>query len=175
MKNESKQSSQPISKVEWVPIDDIQANSYNPNNQAPPERKLLKISIMEDGWTQPIVCFDNGKELTIVDGEHRWKTAHDPELLRMFGGKVPIVRIKKSESERMFSTVRHNRARGSHDITQMGVIVRQLLEAGSTPEQVRDLLQMEDEEVERLAEIAGMPEVICESKGDKFGTAWVPE
>jgi len=170
-----KTNQQPINNVEWVSVDDVQPNDYNPNHQAPPESKLLKISILKDGWTQPIVCFDDGEKLSIVDGEHRWRTAKDPEIAKATGGMIPIVRIKKSKEERMYSTIRHNRARGEHDITQMANIVKMLIESKRSPNEICELLQMEDEEVERLAEYAGLPDVVCENHGDKFGNAWVPD
>ena len=170
-----KLSSQPLSNVEWVSRNTITPNDYNPNKQPPPEHRLLKVSILEDGWTQPIVVFDDGQggSPVIVDGEHRWRVSEDKEVAAMTGGKVPIVRIKGTREHRMMSTIRHNRARGEHHVLPMAEIVRALLEGGIASEDVQFLLQMEDEEVERLAERAGMPTVI--SRDDpNFAKGWVP-
>ena len=167
---------QPISSVEWVHRDTIEPNDYNPNVQAPPEHRLLKISILEDGWTQPVVVFDSqdGTKPKIVDGEHRWRTSGDPDIVKMTGGYVPIVRIVKDRSDRIMSTIRHNRARGEHKITSMADLVKELLEAGRSQEEIELLLGMEDEEVERLAEKAGLPEVVKREHGE-FNKGWIPK
>jgi ParB-like chromosome segregation protein Spo0J len=115
----------------------------------------------------------DGSRPIIVDGEHRWRTAADPEIAAMTEGMVPIVRIKGDLSHRMMSTIRHNRARGEHAVLPMAEIVRKLLEAGQSQEDVQLLLQMEAEEVERLARRAGMPEYIGKAKKE-FSKAWVP-
>lgn len=167
--------SQPLSNVEWVSRDTIMPNDYNPNKQPPPEHKLLKVSIMEDGWTQPIVVFDDGQgdKPVIVDGEHRWRVSADKDVAAMTGGMVPVVRINGTRQHRMMSTIRHNRARGEHHVLPMAEIVRALLDGGIASDDIQFLLQMEDEEVERLAERAGMPTVV--SRDDpNFGKGWVP-
>lgn len=171
----SKLSKQPLSNVEWVPRDSIAPNDYNPNKQPPPEHRLLKVSILEDGWTQPIVVFDDGQGGTpvIVDGEHRWRVSSDKEVAAMTGGKVPIVKIMGTREHRMMSTIRHNRARGEHHVLPMADIIRALLEGGIASSDVQFLLQMEDEEVERLAERAGMPQVVSRDSPD-FAKGWVP-
>lgn len=167
--------SQPLSAVEWVNRDTITPNDYNPNKQPPPEHRLLKVSIMEDGWTQPIVVFDDGsgEKPVIVDGEHRWRVSADEEIKKLTQGKVPVVRIKGTREHRMMSTIRHNRARGEHHVLPMAEIVRALLDGGIASSDIQFLLQMEDEEVERLAERAGMPTVITRETTD-FGKGWVP-
>jgi ParB-like chromosome segregation protein Spo0J len=167
---------QPISNVEWVPRDSIQANDYNPNRQAPPEHRLLEVSILQDGWTQPIVVFDagDGSKPIIVDGEHRWRTSGKAAVADMTGGLVPIVRICKSRENRIMATIRHNRARGEHAVIDMAQLIKELLEAGSDTEQIGTLLGMEDEEIERLAEKAGLPEVVARSHG-AFSNGWVPK
>lgn len=166
---------QPLSKVEWVNRDSIEPNDYNPNKQPPPEHRLLKVSILEDGWTQPIVVFDDGEggKPVIVDGEHRWRVSADTEIKKLTDGMVPVVRILGTREHRMMSTIRHNRARGEHHVLPMAEIVRALLENGITSEDVQLLLQMEDEEVERLAERAGMPTIVTRTN-ENFGKGWVP-
>lgn len=169
-------SDMPISHVEWVPRDSIRPNDYNPNKQPPPEHRLLKVSILQDGWTQPIVVFDDGtgSKPVIVDGEHRWRASNNDEVKALTGGMVPIVRIKGNLHHRMMSTIRHNRARGEHHVLPMADIVKALLDAGIKKDDVQFLLQMEEEEVERLAEKAGLPEKVTRSHGD-FNKGWVPE
>lgn len=166
---------QPLNEVEWVNRDSITPNDYNPNKQPPPEHRLLKVSILEDGWTQPIVVFDdgNGGKPVIVDGEHRWRVSEDSEVAHLTGGTVPIVRIKGDREHRMMSTIRHNRARGEHHVLPMAEIVRALLEAGIKKDDVQFLLQMEEEEVERLSERAGLPEVVARDHTE-FNKGWVP-
>jgi ParB-like chromosome segregation protein Spo0J len=166
---------QPLDLVEWVDRDSIEPNDYNPNKQPPPEHRLLKVSILEDGWTQPIVVFDDssGKKPVIVDGEHRWRVSGDKEIKKLTKGKVPIVRIAGSREQRMMSTIRHNRARGEHHVLPMAEIVRALLDGGIEKGDVQFLLQMEEEEVERLAEKAGLPEVVSRSHTE-FNKGWVP-
>lgn len=159
---------QPLDRVEWVSRDTLRPNSYNPNRQAPPEAKLLKISLLENGWTQPIVAFDDGE---IVDGEHRWRTSGIPEVFAMTGGMVPVVRLSCDKRGRILATIRHNRARGEHAVVNMAAIVRDLIEDGMAEREIRTLLQMESEEVQRLAMRAGMP---VNAGSGEFGKAWVP-
>jgi len=165
---------QPLANVEWCPREAIKPNNYNPNKMAPPERRLLKVSLLEDGWTQPIVLFqDEKEEYWIVDGFHRWELSGDPEVAEMTGGLVPVVKIHGSLEHRMMSTIRHNRARGKHAVTAMADIVRTLLERGCSQEAIQELLQMEHEEVERLSERAGLPEVVSRSHKE-FNAGWTP-
>lgn len=175
MASSNKVKDQPLSTIEWVSRDSIEPNDYNPNRQAPPEHRLLHVSILKDGWTQPIVVFDDGsgKKPTIVDGEHRWRASADKDISKMTGGLVPIVRIRKSRNERIMSTVRHNRARGEHGVLNMAELIRELIEQGQDPSELCVLLGMEDEEVNRLAERSGLPEVVTR-KHSEFSKGWVP-
>lgn len=167
---------QPISHVRWVPHKSIAPNDYNPNVQAPPEHRLLKVSLLEDGWTQPIVVFvDENGSRTIIDGEHRWRVSADPEVAELTGGLVPVVFLEGDRHHRMMSTIRHNRARGEHGVLPMAQIVRQLLEEGEEPNEIAFLLQMEPEEIERLAERAGMPAKVTREKGAGFSSGWIPK
>lgn len=162
--------SQPLERLEWVKRDTLKPNLYNPNHVARPELRLLKISILEDGWTQPIVALD---DYTIVDGYHRWTIAADPEIAALTGGMVPVVRLPLDPIHRMMSTIRHNRARGHHAVLKMAEIVQTMIRDGVELNEIQDRLSMEDEEVIRLADRAGMP-LRTVKKGGKAGKAWIP-
>ena len=166
---------QPIGAVEWVPREAIEPNDYNPNKQAPPEHKLLKVSILADGWTQPIVVFDDGAggKPVIVDGEHRWRCSADPAIAAITGGLIPIVRVRADRSQRIMATIRHNRARGEHAVVSMAELIKELLEAGFDADELQAMLGMESEEVQRLAEKAGLPTVVSRAT-TSFKTSWIP-
>lgn len=162
-------NSQPISTVEWVERSKLAANDYNPNTVARPELELLKTSILEDGWTQPIVALRDG---TIVDGYHRWTVAADKRIANLTGGLVPVVYIDADPVHRRMSTIRHNRARGTHGVLPMAEIVQMMIDEGVDPAEIMQRLGMEDEEVERLAARVGIPLKI-ETEG--FSEAWGPD
>jgi ParB-like chromosome segregation protein Spo0J len=138
----------PLFNLTWVHRDKLHPNNYNPNSVAPPELELLKTSICEDGWTQPIVA---NSDMTIVDGFHRWTVSKDPQVYALTEGFVPVVILEPRDKEhQQMSTIRHNRARGRHGVLAMGNIVKDLIEGGKSVEEVMDRLQMEREEVSRL-------------------------
>ena len=163
---------QPVSTVVWVDRNDLKPNDYNPNAQAPPEYRLLKLSILEDGWTQPLVV--HRSTMTIIDGEHRWKVSEDPLVQAMTDGQVPVVFVEGSLSKRMASTIRHNRARGTHAILPMARIVRELESGGTPAGAIMTSLGMEDEEVKRLLDRAGQPERVGSRRGG-WGRSWKPD
>jgi ParB-like chromosome segregation protein Spo0J len=149
----------PVYNVQAVPIDKIQANSYNPNSVAPPEMKLLYQSIKEDGYTMPIVCYYLSEidKYEIVDGFHRYtvmKTHRD--IFERENGMLPVVTIEKDESNRMASTIRHNRARGSHDVELMSNIVSELTQAGMSDAWIIKNIGMDADELLRLKQITGL-------------------
>lgn len=161
----------PISEVLWLDPGRLTANSWNPNKVFPPELALLKLSLIEDGWTQPIVV---GPEYEIIDGFHRWHLAEtDADVAALGGGKVPVVVTRRAgHAERMASTIRHNRARGKHGIKPMAEIVRELVdEEGLPAEQIATRLGMEAEEVDRLYDRGGMK---VRGRGEGYGKAWEP-
>ena len=163
---------QPLEEIIWRNREELKPNHYNPNKVAPPELKLLKISILEDGWTQPIVV---NPDLTIVDGFHRWTISKDPEIYRLTNGKVPTCMIKpKDSSQQQMATIRHNRARGTHGVLQMSNIVTDMVKNGLTGEEIMKRLMMEKEEVVRLLFKAGIPksEVF---KDKEFSKSWSPK
>lgn len=161
---------QPISGIRWLDRRDLRPNSYNPNHVAPPELDLLALSILEDGWTQPIVALSDG---TIVDGFHRWTVSARPDIAALTGRLVPVVVISADPAHRMMSTIRHNRARGTHAVLKMAEIVRSMRAAGLPGEEICRRLGMEDEELERLLDRAGMP-VRGTASVQGFARAWVP-
>jgi ParB-like chromosome segregation protein Spo0J len=162
---------QPVDNVKWVDRETLKGNDYNPNHVAPPELELLKISIMQDGWTQPIVIREDNE---IVDGFHRWTVSQDKEIYALTDGLVPVVQLRNIDKDhQMASTIRHNRARGSHNVLSMADIVVQLKDDMKVPdEDIMELLGMEDEEVERLYDNSGM--TVRGSK-DSFNKGWKPK
>jgi ParB-like chromosome segregation protein Spo0J len=148
----------PVSSVRWVPIEKVVANDYNPNSVARNEMKLLYISVLHDGYTQPIVTiYDKEQDkYIIVDGFHRYlicKTYKD--IAERTGGRVPIVVIDKPINDRMASTIRHNRARGKHSVDGMANMVFALLDNGWEDAAVCNELGLETEELVRLKHITG--------------------
>lgn len=162
---------QPIDTIEWVDPHTLKANGYNPNHVAPVEMELLKTSILETGWTQPIVV--NRATREIVDGFHRWTTGKDPKVGKMTGGLVPVVFVDIDPAHQRLATVRHNRARGSHAVLRMADIVRELVDNhGMAFDEVMKRLGMDDEEVERLYDTGGMTK---RGSAEGFAKGWIPE
>lgn len=157
--------------MRWVPRSVLRPNDYNPNRVAPAELELLIISILEDGWTQPIVVLPDD---TIVDGFHRYTVSADPRLLAKYGDHVPVVVVNVDPVHRKMSTIRHNRARGTHAVLPMADIVQGMVSDGVSKEEIGRRLQMEGEELDRLCDRAGMPDKAARSQAG-FGRAWRPE
>lgn len=157
----------PVLNVKMVDINKVIANDYNPNKVAPPEMELLRHSIEEDGYTQPIVTYyDEENDIyVVVDGFHRYRCAKEYFNLK----QVPIVTIDKSLENRMASTIRHNRARGTHQIVDMSYIVRDLTVRGWTDEQISKHLGMELDEIVRLKQITGLKEMFADHV---FSKSW---
>ena len=168
----SKLKSQPLNEIKWVDRELLKPNGYNPNKVAPPELKLLKVSILEDGWTQPIVI---NPDMTIVDGFHRWTVSGHKEIHKLTDGLVPVVMIKpKDINQQQMATIRHNRARGTHGVLEMSNIVNDMVKNGLSGEEIMTRLMMEKEEVVRLLFRSGIPksEVFKEKE---FSKAWTPK
>jgi ParB-like chromosome segregation protein Spo0J len=146
---------QPINAVQWIERDLLSPNAYNPNRVAGPEMKLLKISILEDGWTQPIVINTNYE---IVDGFHRWTVSGDKDVQKVTGSLVPVVMTRPTDdAHQKMSTIRHNRARGTHGVLNMSEIIQSMVDGGLSKQEIMMRLQMEEEEVIRLAARVGIP------------------
>lgn len=167
-------SKSPVYGVIAVPVEKIEANTYNPNAVAPPEMKLLYQSIREDGYTMPIVCYYDSErdKYIIVDGFHRYRVMLEhQDIYDREDGKLPVSVIKKSLDRRMASTIRHNRARGSHDVELMSNIVKELHELGRSDAWIAKHLGMDKDEVLRLKQITGLAALF---KDVNFGKAWRP-
>jgi ParB-like chromosome segregation protein Spo0J len=162
----------PVYNVISVPIEKVQANAYNPNAVAPPEMKLLELSIWEDGFTMPCVAYylPDIDKYEIVDGYHRYTVLKTSK--RIFDrekGMLPVVVIDKDVSNRMASTIRHNRARGSHNIELMSNIVAELTQAGMSDAWILRHIGMDKDELLRLKQITGLAALF---KDQEFSEAW---
>ena len=162
----------PVYNVKPVPVEKIRANACNPNAVAPPEMKLLYKSILEDGYTMPIVCYYIEDEDTyeIVDGYHRYTVMMThKDIYERENGCMPVVVIEKDLSNRMASTIRHNRARGTHSIELMTNIVADLVESGMSDAWIMKNIGMDAEELLRLKQISGLASLF---KDKDFSHAW---
>lgn len=164
----------PVDYVEWVKSDRIVANDYNPNSVAPPEMKLLKLSIEEDGFTQPIVSDKKDAKIReVVDGFHRSRCGKEYSSIREKNfGYLPLTTIrenKKDKSNRMAATIRHNRARGTHSINGMSEIVLDFVRRGWSDIKIAKHLGMDAEEVIKLKQITGLKEAFA---NHEFSKSW---
>ncbi|MEW5559502.1 ParB N-terminal domain-containing protein [Enterobacter asburiae] len=165
---------QPVDCVLWVKQDEITPNDYNPNNVAPPEKKLLLKSLQTDGFTQPIVVHEpENQHYEIIDGFHRQQLATSKSALKSkLKGYLPVAVLQNEASEtsgRMASTIRHNRARGRHQINAMADIIRELAQLGWTDKKIGEELGMDADEVLRLRQINGLLDMFSDRQ---FSEAW---
>ena len=170
----NKEFRSPVYNIIAVPFEKIVPNTYNPNNVAPPEMRLLYDSIKEDGYTMPIVCYyaKGSDKYVIVDGFHRWRVMRDyPDIYEREKGMMPVSIIDKPLSGRMASTIRHNRARGTHDVDLMSNIIKELYELGRSDAWISKHLGMDRDEILRLKQITGLAALF---RDVKFGQAWRP-
>lgn len=164
----------PAYRVIAVPVEKVVPNSYNPNTVAPPEMKLLYESIKNDGYTMPVVCYYNKLEdkYIIVDGFHRYRIMlENQDIYQREKGLLPVSVIDKPIDQRIASTIRHNRARGNHDVDLMGNIVKELHELGRSDAWISRHLGMDRDEILRLKQITGLAALF---RDVKFGQAWKP-
>lgn len=142
----------PLSTLEWVDRNKLRPNDYNPNKVSQENLKLLTQSILTNGWTLPIVV---RPDYTIIDGFHRWTVAGTEPLYSMLDGKVPVVKVShEDQSEDIYGTVTHNRARGTHLLEPMKAIVKRLLDEGKSVQEIGKQLGMKPEEVFRLSDFS---------------------
>ena len=162
----------PAYNVIAVPIDKVQANDYNPNSVAPPEMELLETSIWEDGYTMPVVCFydEENDKYIVVDGFHRYSILkRSKRIFEREKGMLPVSVIDKDISDRMASTIRHNRARGSHSIDLMSSIVSELVEMGKGDAWICKHIGMSKDELLRMKQITGLASLF---KNKDFSASW---
>lgn len=166
-------ASEPVDLVLWVPADSVEANDYNPNSVAPPEMELLRVSIMADGYTQPIVTMPEDERRTVIDGFHRNRVGKECKDVReRVRGYLPVVNIRASQADRtdrMAATIRHNRARGKHKVEAMSDIVIELKRRNWSDDKIARELGMDADEVLRLCQITGLAEAF---KDTAFSEAW---
>lgn len=164
---------EPVDCVLWVKGEDVFANDYNPNSVAPPEMDLLRTSIMEDGYTQPIVTFktENGNE--VIDGFHRNRVGKEcEEVNKRIMGYLPIVKInneREDKGDRIAATIRHNRARGKHKVDSMSDIVLELKRRNWSDKKIAKQLGMDQDEILRLTQLGGLAEMFADRE---FSQAW---
>ena len=167
-------NTEPVDLVLWVPSPDVQANDYNPNSVAPPEMELLRLSIMADGYTQPIVTNEEDRKRTVVDGFHRNRVGKEcPDVNARVHNHLPVVQIRASQTDttdRMASTIRHNRARGKHRVDGMSDIVVELKRRNWSNDRIARELGMDQDEVLRLCQITGLTELFSDQQ---FSKSWV--
>lgn len=163
----------PVDFVKWVRSEIVVANKYNPNVVAPPEMKLLTHSIASDGYTQPIVTFPKEDQFEVVDGFHRNRVGKEvPEVREKILGYLPVVAIKKSREEkndRIASTIRHNRARGKHQVDSMSEIILELKARNWKNARIARELGMEEDEILRLCQITGLADAFSD---EEFSRSW---
>jgi ParB-like chromosome segregation protein Spo0J len=166
-------SAEPVDLVEWVPADDVRANDYNPNTVAPPEMELLRLSIMADGYTQPIVTVPDDGGRVVIDGFHRHRVGKEmPDVNARIHGYLPVVRIRQDRmdrNDRIAATIRHNRARGKHRIDAMSDIVVELKRRHWADERIARELGMEADEVLRLCQVSGIADLFSD---EEFSASW---
>lgn len=165
--------SEPVDCVIWRRGEQVRANDYNPNSVAPPEMELLRLSIMADGYTQPIVTHANEDALEVVDGFHRNRVGKEcGDVRSRVHGYLPVVIIKADrtdKADRMAATIRHNRARGKHKVQAMSDIVLDLKRRNWTDKKIAKNLGMDEDEVLRLCQISGLADAFS---NETFSRAW---
>lgn len=168
-------STEPVDFVRWIPAETIAANDYNPNTVAPPEMELLRVSIMADGYTQPIVAHEEDGDFVVVDGFHRNRVGKEcADVFKRVKGHLPVVQIRLEQADkgnRIAATIRHNRARGKHGVDAMSDIVLDLKRRNWSDEKIGRELGMDPDEVLRLAQISGLAEMFADQD---FSEAWDP-
>jgi ParB-like chromosome segregation protein Spo0J len=166
----------PVDFVFWQKSNEVEANEYNPNSVAPPEMKLLYESILNDGYTMPIVSFKDETITRIVDGFHRRETErNNKDISDSTFGRVPLtsIRVEQTDSSnRMASTIRHNRARGSHSIELMSQIVSELVEMGKGDAWICKHIGMSIDELLRMKQITGLASLF---QNKSFSDSWEVE
>lgn len=149
-------------KFEMLDPHVLKPNEYNPNRQEEAEFELLRLSIRKDGFTLPIVAnMDN----TIIDGEHRWRAALAEGLK-----EIPVVHLDLNETRMKLSTIRHNKARGTHDADLEALIFKDL-EVLMGRGFILGELQMDEKVLDQMLNFESAP---LQLAGDEYGDSWTP-
>lgn len=163
----------PVLNIQLVKVEEVEGNDYNPNKVAPPEMTLLNLSILKDGLTMPVVVADQDKKkhpYVVVDGFHRTTTVKkNRKIYESLSGYLPISKLNKSIEERITSTVRHNMARGTHQVELSAKLVAMLKKHNWTNARIGMELGMDADEVLRLKQITGLAELF---KDKQFSNSW---
>jgi ParB-like chromosome segregation protein Spo0J len=140
-----------------------------------PELKLLKLSLLTQGWMQPILVNREGDKFVIIDGFHRYMLAkEDAEVKAMSNGKVPCAVLDLDKADRMMLTIRINRAKGSHIAIKMHDIIVKLVEDhAQAPAQIAKQIGATSQEVELLL-MDGVFKKL-DSANHKYSKAWYPK
>lgn len=166
-------TAEPVDRIRWIRTDQVHANDYNPNAVAPPEMELLELSVWEDGYTQPIVAWEEHDRIEVIDGFHRNRVGKESErILERIHGYLPVVVAnpdRTDKGDRIAATIRHNRARGKHQIGAMADIVLELKRRNWSDKKIGKHLGMEPDEVLRLSQITGLAEMFTDRE---FSEAW---
>lgn len=164
---------EPTDCVLWIDSRRVEANDYNPNEVAPPEMKLLEHSIRQDGYTQPIVAWNKGDTYEVVDGFHRNRVGQEcDEVRERVQGYLPLTLInrgREDRGDRMSATIRHNRARGEHQVGELSEIIQELVKRNWSDKRIARELGMEPDEVLRLKQVTGLAEMFADKE---FSEAW---
>lgn len=169
---------EPVDCVLWVKNELVVSNDYNPNSVAPPEMKLLEESITQDGYTQPIVTWQESTktQFEVIDGFHRNRVGKESETVReRIYSYLPVVVANGSRTDRgdrIAATIRHNRARGKHNVMAMSDIVIELKRRNWSDEKIAKNLGMDADEVLRLTQITGLAEMFADKE---FSKSWIPD
>lgn len=158
---------EPIDYVEWVKADDVLPNDYNPNHVAPPEMELLYVSVLDNGYTQPVVTWpkENNGTRHVVDGEHRTRVGRERSNIRKrLHGYLPVTIVRsgrEDEASRRYATIQHNRARGKSGVDLVAKLVKDLLRLGQTDDEIARALGMSAEEVLRLKQQVKVADIMA--------------
>lgn len=167
-------ASEPVDCVLWIPRDESERNSWNPNTVAPPEMVALAHSMRTYGITMPIVGarVDGPARVRITDGFHRHVVCGtDPEVSARVHGYLPFSLLQGTltEADQMSATVLHNQARGTHSVEREVAIVAALDAAGWTDERVGVGLVKTDEELIRMRQVGGAAKNLASGS---YARAW---
>lgn len=169
---------EPTDCVLWIKQQQVISNDYNPNVMSPTEKRLLETSLVKDGYTQPVVVLpiqqskNKPSQWQVVDGYHRYLLSKKNSLNKRINGYLPITILdveSHTMADQMAATIRHNRARGQHQVAAMSDIVRDLSRLGWNDQKIGDELGMSQDEVLRLKQISGLAELFSEHD---FSEAW---